>query len=192
MKLLPLLDRTGNVKYWADPRSSWMVDLDGNAVALIAVDAVYDRNGVQVGWWYGDHLRNRNGQVVLFVSRSKIEGLMMPAEKTISRMPTLRLPSGKPNFDRLGIKPAKKHEWADVTSLPFQDRRRRTLAQIKRVLALAAERHLKPTAPQTARGNKRPFGAKGLTKLLQLMKIQTAALLATQPCAQIPSNQIIV
>ena len=49
MKFLPLLDRTGNVKFWADPRSSWMVDLDGNAVALIAVDAVYDRNGVQLG-----------------------------------------------------------------------------------------------------------------------------------------------
>jgi hypothetical protein len=144
MKLLPLLDRTGNVKFWADPRSSWMVDLDGNAVGLIAVDAVYDRNGVQLGWWYGDHLRNRNGQVVLFVSRGKIEGLPMPAEKPISRMPTLRLPSGKPNFERLSVKPAKKHEWADVTSLPFQDRSRRTLAQIKRVLALAAERHLKP------------------------------------------------
>src|ERR1035441_4885598 len=69
-----------------------MVDLDGNAVGLIAVDAVYDRNGVQLGWWYGDHLRNRNGQVVLFVTRSKIEGLMMPAEKPISRVPTLRLP----------------------------------------------------------------------------------------------------
>jgi len=144
MKLLPLLDRTGNVKYWADPRSSWMVDLDGNAVALIAVDAVYDRNGVQLGWWYGDHLRNRNGQVVLFVTRSKIEGLMMPAEKPNSRMPTL--PSGRPNFDWLGVKPPKKHEWADVTSLPFQDRRRRTLAQIKRVLALAAERKLKTGA----------------------------------------------
>src|ERR1035437_3704551 len=38
MKLLPLVDRTSNVKYWADPRSSWMTDLDGNAVALIAVD----------------------------------------------------------------------------------------------------------------------------------------------------------
>ena len=143
MKLLPLLDRTGNVKFWADPRSSWMVDLDGNAVGLIAVDAVYDRNGVQLGWWYGDHVRNRNGQVVLFVSRSKIEGLLMPAEKPISRVPTLRVPSGKPNFDRLGVKPAKKHEWADVTSLPFQDRSRRTLAQIKRVLALAAERHVR-------------------------------------------------
>jgi hypothetical protein len=141
MKLLPLLDRTGNVKFWADPRSSWMVDLDGNAVALIAVDAVYDGNGIQLGWWYGDHLRNRNGQVVLFVFRSKIEGLTMPVEKSVSRTPTLRLASGKPNFERLSVKSAKRHEWADVTSLPFPDRRRRTLAQIKRVLALAAESH---------------------------------------------------
>ena len=147
MKLLPLLDRTGNVKFWADPRSSWMVDLDGNAVGLIAVDAVYDRNGVQLGWWYRDHLRNRNGQVVLFVSHSKIEGLIMPAEKPISRVPILRVPSGKTNFGRLAVKPAKKHEWADVTSLSFQDRSRRTLAQIKRVLDLAAESHLRTGGP---------------------------------------------
>jgi hypothetical protein len=126
-----------------------MTDLDGNAVALIAVDAVFDKTGSQVGWWYGDQLRNRNGQVVLFVSRSKIEGLMMPAEKPVSRAPTLQLPSRRPNFERLGVKPAKKHEWADVTSLPFQDRRRRTLAQIKRVLALAAERHSRTGGPKS-------------------------------------------
>ena len=150
MKLLPLLDRAGNVKFWADPRSSWMVDLDGNATGLIVVDAVYDRNGVQLGWWYGDHLRNRNGQVVLFVSRSKIEGLMMPAEKSVSRTPTLRVPSGKPNFERLGVKASKKPEWADVTSLPFQDRSRRTLGQIKRVLALAAESKSRTGSPKSA------------------------------------------
>jgi hypothetical protein len=124
-----------------------MVDLDGNAVAFIAVDAVFDRNGVQLGCWYGDHLRNRNGQVVLFVSGSKIEGLIMPAEKPVSRMPTLRVPAGKPNFERLGVKPTKKHEWADVASLPFQDRSRRTLAQIKRVLDLAAESKLRTGGP---------------------------------------------
>ena len=41
MKLLPLLDRTGKVKFWADPRSSWMTDLgcseftdeEGNAIS---------------------------------------------------------------------------------------------------------------------------------------------------------------
>lgn len=122
---------------------------DGNAVGLIAVDAVYDRNGVQLGWWYGDHLRNRNGQVVLFVSHTKIEGLMMPAEKPVSRVPTLRLRSGKPNFERLGVRPPKKHEWADVKSLLFRDQTRRTLAQIKRVWALAAERHSRTRGPKS-------------------------------------------
>jgi len=39
------------------------------------------------------HLRNKNGQVVLFVSHSKIEGLMMPAEKPTSRTPLLRVSS---------------------------------------------------------------------------------------------------
>jgi len=31
MKLLPLLDRTGNVRFWVDPRSSWMTDLGCSA-----------------------------------------------------------------------------------------------------------------------------------------------------------------
>jgi hypothetical protein len=64
-------------------------------------------------------LKNRNGQVMLFVSHSKIEGLMMPAEKPISRMPTLRLPSGKPNFERLSVKPAKRHEWGGPYVVAF-------------------------------------------------------------------------
>jgi len=49
MKLLPLLDRTGNVKYWADPRSSWMTNLTSDTVAFIAVDAVYDKTGFSSG-----------------------------------------------------------------------------------------------------------------------------------------------
>jgi hypothetical protein len=43
LKLLPLIDRAGNVKYWADPRSGLMIDLDRNSVALITVDAVYGK-----------------------------------------------------------------------------------------------------------------------------------------------------
>jgi hypothetical protein len=45
LKLPPLIDRAGNLKCWADPRSSLMTDLDGNAVALITVDVVYDKTG---------------------------------------------------------------------------------------------------------------------------------------------------
>jgi hypothetical protein len=28
MKLLPLLDLAGNVKFWTEPRTSWIADLD--------------------------------------------------------------------------------------------------------------------------------------------------------------------
>jgi hypothetical protein len=40
LKLLQPLNRVGNVKFWAHPRFSWVTDLDGNAVALIAVDGL--------------------------------------------------------------------------------------------------------------------------------------------------------
>jgi hypothetical protein len=63
----------------------------------------------------------------------------MPAKKPTPRTPTLRLPSGRPNFERLRVKATKTHERVDVASLPVRDRRRRILAQMKRVLALAAE-----------------------------------------------------
>jgi hypothetical protein len=81
---------------------------------------------------------------------SKIVGLMMPAEKLISRMPNLRMPSGKPNFERLGVKPPKNHEWADLTSSPFQDRSRRTFTQLRGFLDLAAERKLTTGGPKSA------------------------------------------
>jgi hypothetical protein len=63
----------------------------------------------------------------------------MPAAKLMPRTPTLRVPSGRPIFERLGVKATKTHERADVTSLPVRDRRRRILAQLQWVLALAAE-----------------------------------------------------
>jgi hypothetical protein len=50
LKLLPLIGRAGNVKYLANLRSGWMTDLDGNALALIAVDVVYDKTGFQLRW----------------------------------------------------------------------------------------------------------------------------------------------
>jgi hypothetical protein len=76
---------------------------------------------------------------MLFVSHSKIDGLTMPAKKPTPRMRPLRVPSGRRNFERLGVKATKTHERVDVASLPVRDRRRRILAQMKRILALAAK-----------------------------------------------------
>ena len=48
MKLLQPLDRAGNVKIWADPRSSWMTNLgcsaftdeEGNAISNLITEQV--------------------------------------------------------------------------------------------------------------------------------------------------------
>ncbi len=113
-----------------------MSDLAGNNVALIVVDSVYDRTGSQVGWWYGDHISNRKGQVALFVAGSKIHGLAMPVQKQLPSAPKSRLPV-KPNLERLAIKPRKKYEWADVASLQIEDRAEQILSQLDRALAVA-------------------------------------------------------
>jgi hypothetical protein len=81
----------------------------------------------------------KDDQEMLFVSPSKIVGQTTPAAKLTPRTPTLRVPPGRPNFERLGGKAAKTHERVDITSLPLRDRKRRILAQLKRALDLAAE-----------------------------------------------------
>ena len=65
MKLVPLLDRSGNVKAWADPGSGWIIDLAGKVFAFVSFDGIFTRRGIQIGWWLGDHIRNRYGHVVL-------------------------------------------------------------------------------------------------------------------------------
>jgi len=75
MKIIPLIDRTGTVRAWADRKSGWTCNPTGNVFLLIAFDGVFRFTGEQVGWFYGDHIRNRNGQVVLSRPNAKIEGL---------------------------------------------------------------------------------------------------------------------
>ena len=117
MKLVPLLDRSGNVKAWANPESGWIWNLAGNVFALIAFDGVFNFAGSQIGWWYGDHLRDRYGRVVLSRRRTKIEGLNMPRLEKIPRPPKVNLPSGHPVLRWLLMPPLKRHEWADIKSL---------------------------------------------------------------------------
>jgi integrase len=83
MKIIPLLDRAGNVKLWADPRSGWVWDLMGHVSALISFDGVFNRQGTQIAWWHGDHIRDRYGNVVLVRQGAKIEGVNIPRPEKI-------------------------------------------------------------------------------------------------------------
>ena len=131
MKLIPLLDRTGNVKAWADRQTDWIGDLKGNVFALVGFDGVFNRTGTQIGWWHGDYITDRYGRVVLSRIRAKIEGIQMPQPKKIPRPPTLHLPSAHPTLRWLLMPPLKAHRWADFGALP--DALGHTQAGIKRL-----------------------------------------------------------
>jgi hypothetical protein len=119
MPLIPLIDRTGAVRAWAD-RSGWICNPTGGASLLIAFDGVFAASsGAQIGWWYGDHIRNRYGQVVLARPSAKIEGLAAtPRTKKIPRPPKIHLPTGRPLLRwLLPPPPIKQRGWADFEAL---------------------------------------------------------------------------
>jgi hypothetical protein len=118
MKLLPLIDRTGAVAAWADRKTGWTCNPTGNVFLLIAFDGVFRSTGEQVGWFYGDHIRNRNGQVVLSRPNVKIEGLTMPRWKKIPPPPKIRMPPRRPELRWLLMSLFNRpYAWADVRSL---------------------------------------------------------------------------
>ena len=97
--LIPLIDRTGSTKAWADRQTSWISDLTGQVFALVAFDGVFDRTGAQIGWWQGDYIADRFGRVVLSKPRVKRDNVAMPQPKAMPRRPLyLHLPSAHPTL----------------------------------------------------------------------------------------------
>jgi hypothetical protein len=117
--LIPLLDRTGTTKAWADRQTDWISDLTGRIFALVLFDGVFDRTGAQVAWWHGNYVSDPYGHVVLYRPNARIQGLSMPQRNKIPRPPNLHLPSGHPTLRWLLMPPLKAHGWADLE--PFLD-----------------------------------------------------------------------
>ena len=114
MKLIPLMDRTGSTKAWADQRSGWISDLTGKFFALVAFDGVFDRaTGAQIGWWRGTYIQDGHAHVVLYRTNARIQNLSMPQPKQIPRRPNLQLPSGHPTLRWLLMPHLTAHGWAD-------------------------------------------------------------------------------
>ena len=84
---------------------------EGNAFALIEFDAVFRFSGSQIGWWFGDHIRDRYGRVVLARPSAKIDGLAMPRPQESPEQAKIYLPSGRPVLQWLLPPPMKQHAW---------------------------------------------------------------------------------
>ncbi len=80
MQFFPLLDREGQVRAWADRKTGWISDINGSVFAVTEFDGVFTAQayGEQIGWFCGDHLRDRLGRVVLARPGARIEGIIMP------------------------------------------------------------------------------------------------------------------
>jgi hypothetical protein len=117
MNSMPLMDRRGNVTAWADRNSGWVSDQMGKVFALVWFDGVFNQRGAQIGGWYGDHIRDRYGRVVMVRPGTKIEDLNLPRPNKIPRSPMLNLPSTHPALKWLPTPVSKKHYWADFSSL---------------------------------------------------------------------------
>ena len=119
MKLIPLLDRTGSTKAWADRKTGWISNLTGEIFALAAFDGIFGRTGAQVGWWQGHYIQGGYGRVVLHRHGTRIEKLSMPQPKKCPRLPNFQVPSFKPTLRWLLMPPLRARRWADLE--PFLD-----------------------------------------------------------------------
>ena len=123
MKLIPLIDRTGAVRAWADRSTGWISNLNGKIFALIEFDGVFKAQAIaeQIGWFDGDHLRDRLGRVVLARPSAKIDGVVMPRPQKIPPAPKVRVPIGRPLL-KWSLPTAMKQQrvWAPFEAL-FED-----------------------------------------------------------------------
>src|SRR4029077_11747667 len=111
MKLMPLMDRRGDATAWADPDSGWVSDQIGRVFALVWFDGVFNQTGAQIGWWYGDHIRDRYGRVVLVRPGTKIENVNVPRLKRIPQPRCCISPSRHPVLKWLPTPASKKYQW---------------------------------------------------------------------------------
>jgi len=139
MNLIPLIDRTGAVRAWADRKSGWICNPTGSVFLLIAFDGVFRFAGEQIGWFYGDHIRDRYGRVVLARPGAKIDGLSMPRPKKSPEPPKIYLPTGHPVLRwLLPPPPIKPGAWADFKLL-FDDGLERIRAFEKKAAELCKQ-----------------------------------------------------
>ena len=114
LQLIPLFDKTGAPSYWADPVSSQIFDTTGQVIAFISFDSIFDRSGKHMGWWYGDHIRDHVGRLLLFMRGAQIAGMNLPSPPSKSRQPKARHLLPRPSLNRLENHPLKKQQWSSL------------------------------------------------------------------------------
>jgi uncharacterized RmlC-like cupin family protein len=59
-----LYDQKGEVGIWLNDDEKWLLDLKGNATAIVHEGSIYDLKGRHAAWWRGDRIEDHSGNVI--------------------------------------------------------------------------------------------------------------------------------
>jgi hypothetical protein len=100
MSLDGFVDRSGNVLLWCDRDSGTLYDLNGTVFGFVYYNGVFDlESRRQIGWRYGEHIRDLQGRLFAALNRKRIPGFAASFRGSISTPRTRRRP--RRHFRRL-------------------------------------------------------------------------------------------
>jgi hypothetical protein len=111
-----LYDDSGSVAAWLH-ESGRIYDLDGQNLAFVDGDSVYDWSGNHIGWWQDGHIRDSVGAVAYFTTEAKNLGVFTPFRGFSPFQPFLAFTPFKPFLATKPFRPFNMAAWS--SDLPF-------------------------------------------------------------------------
>ena len=111
-----LYDGSGRVYAWLD-EGGRIVGLDGNHLAFIEGDTVYNWQGQHVGWWGNGHVRDNAGAVAVFTADADNLGVVKPVKAVKPVQPEKKVVPAKPVKTIKPVRPIRRLSWS--RRMPF-------------------------------------------------------------------------
>jgi hypothetical protein len=112
-----LYDQDGAVYAWLHEETGNIYDTDGQNVAFVSGDGVFNYDGAHVGWWLNGHIRDRSGCVALFTASASNLGVMKPMRQLAPLQPLRELSPLRPLRSMRPLRPMNAAGWSE--EMPF-------------------------------------------------------------------------
>jgi hypothetical protein len=111
-----LYGQNGAVYAWLH-ESGKVYGLDGQNLAFVSGDSVYDWGGAHIGWWRKGHIRDNRGNVALFTASAQGLGVTKPMRQLRPLQPLRALSPLKPMKSMNPMRAMNTAAWS--TEMPF-------------------------------------------------------------------------
>jgi hypothetical protein len=112
-----LYGKSGRVHAWLDTSDGNILDLNGQHLAFVDGNSVYDWNGRHIGWWISGCVRDRTNAAAYFTRNAGSIGVLKPLKALKPLKPLKALAPLRPLKELRPLKPLKRMAWS--TDLPF-------------------------------------------------------------------------